>query len=111
MLDLTDKQAKAYRLIDNKTAEYAKWTPNDLAAELRELGEDLPNLQSFFLEDLGTLLADSVGDGLAATTAADVRKAETRLGSRFGYGSETHQASEKEITCPHCGGDFYISGS
>ena len=35
-LDLNDKKAKEYRIIDNKTSEYANWT-DDLLLELREI--------------------------------------------------------------------------
>lgn len=36
-VDLTEKQVKAYRLADNKTAEYAEWDTEKLEAELDEL--------------------------------------------------------------------------
>jgi site-specific DNA-methyltransferase (adenine-specific) len=35
--DLTDEQAKAYRLADNKTNEFAEWDMSLLASELTEL--------------------------------------------------------------------------
>lgn len=37
--DLTDAQVKAYRLADNKTAEYSEWDVDLLAGELGELEE------------------------------------------------------------------------
>lgn len=36
--DLTDEQIKAYRLADNKTAEFAGWKTKLLNEELKELG-------------------------------------------------------------------------
>lgn len=39
--DLTPEQIKQYRLIDNKTSEYAKWDADMLANELSELTFDL----------------------------------------------------------------------
>lgn len=88
------------------------WTPDSLASELRELGADLPDLQSFFLEDLGSLLEKSVGaDGQGEVMAEDVKKTEERLGTRFGYGSDIHKASEKEMCCPSCGHVYFVSGN
>ena len=37
--DLTDEQIKAFRLVDNKTAEFAEWDFNKLQAELDELSD------------------------------------------------------------------------
>ncbi len=105
VLDLPPAKAKAYRIIDNKTAEYAKWKMADLGAELRELGEDLPSLQSFFLEDLGALLDASVGTGNAAVTSGEVAAASTRLNSRF---DEAQQSPEREVECPHCHEKFTV---
>jgi len=45
--NLTQEQAKAYRLVDNKTSEFAEWDENKLNAELYEL------LNNFKMEDFG----------------------------------------------------------
>ena len=45
--NLTEEQAKAYRLVDNKTSEFAEWDENKLNAELYEL------LNNFKMEDFG----------------------------------------------------------
>ena len=84
VLDLTPAQAKAYRIADNKAAEFAKWSP-DLATELRELGDSLPDLQSFFTEDLGAMLAGSVGSVVNAETVSQAQVDDTRdrLDGRF----------------------------
>lgn len=39
--DLTDEQVKAFRLIDNKTAEYAEWDFEKLSIELENLNENI----------------------------------------------------------------------
>lgn len=39
--DLTEEQIRQYRLIDNKTSEYAKWDADMLAEELMDLNLDL----------------------------------------------------------------------
>lgn len=48
-VDLTEEQVKAYRLADNKTAEYAEWDTEKLEAELLELEM---NMERFGFDDL-----------------------------------------------------------
>jgi hypothetical protein len=108
VLDLDEKKAKAYRIIDNKTNEFATWT-DDLFIELRELG-DLPLMQPFFEENLEIMIANSVGqEGLAGVTATDIENTQNQMGQRFGHGSDVYANSEKEIACPECGHRFFIT--
>lgn len=54
--DLTEEQIKAFRLVDNKTAEFAEWDIDLLKVELEELGElDL----NFSMADFGFELEHS----------------------------------------------------
>lgn len=48
--DLTDEQIKAFRLADNKVAEFAEWDFNQLGAELAEL--DDWDMSNFGFEDM-----------------------------------------------------------
>ena len=54
--NLTEEQAKAYRLADNKTGEFAGWGENKLNAELFEL------MNNFRLEDFGFDIPDINAD-------------------------------------------------
>jgi ParB-like chromosome segregation protein Spo0J len=57
---LTDEQARAYRLADNRTNEYASWNMNLVGIELRELddlGMDI-ELTGFSNIELASLLID-----------------------------------------------------
>jgi len=49
--DLTDEQVKAYRLADNKTAEFAQW-------DLDKLTDELAGIADIDMEDFGFNLAD-----------------------------------------------------
>jgi ParB family chromosome partitioning protein len=103
VVDLDERAAKAYRIIDNKTQEYSTWTP-DLALELRELA-DVAIMQDFFTEDLQKMLADSTAALEAEmVTNGDVETAALHLGR----GGLFH-SREKEISCPHCGKPFFIT--
>src|SRR6188508_2020457 len=64
--DLTEAQAKAYRLADNKSAELAEWDKELLPfelAQLREMQFDL-SLTGFSDDELTELFAAPVNEGL-----------------------------------------------
>ena len=50
--DLTEEQAKAFRLVDNKVAEIAEWNFELLESELFELGEINFDMEKFGFEDI-----------------------------------------------------------
>lgn len=49
--DLTEDQIKAFRLVDNKTAEYAEWDFSKLEEELKNIEMDLSNYDFSELEN------------------------------------------------------------
>lgn len=57
--DLTDDQIKAYRLVDNKSAEFASWDLEKLEAELLEIEI---NMLDFGFEDLMGDIPDNATD-------------------------------------------------
>jgi DNA modification methylase len=65
---LTDAEARAYRIADNKLTEIAGWDEDALAAELERLGEDGFDLSltGFNEEEIGRLL-DRLGGGAGET--------------------------------------------
>ena len=83
--DLTEDQARAYRIADNKTADKAYWDEILLKDELFDL-EDLFNMRDFGFEDweLG------LDEDLFAEPTKDLE--------------ETYKEPEiKKLRCPHCG--------
>lgn len=50
--DLTDQQVKAFRIADNRTAEFAEWDMDALALELEGLDHLYTGFDDEFLEDL-----------------------------------------------------------
>ncbi|GHU71467.1 hypothetical protein FACS1894184_18340 [Clostridia bacterium] len=81
--DLTEEQIKAFRIADNRTADFADWDAELLNAELHDISLDLDWLE---LADLG-------------------------VGAEFMPGSEDDQGNLSEkipvmVTCPHCGQEF-----
>lgn len=84
--DLTPEQVKAFRLADNKVAEFSKWDFELLELEL----EDIKDL------DLFTGFEEFEIDSLTSNIDVDNFFEETE---------EPHK-EPKLITCPHCGKTF-----
>ena len=83
--NLSDEQARAYRLADNKTGELAGWDFEKLALELEQI-EDI-NMSDFgFVE--GSNLDINDDDFLSDN---QIKEKET-----------------KKVTCPHCGQEFEL---
>jgi DNA modification methylase len=50
--DLSERQIKAFRIADNKTAEYAEWDMDLLAIELDDIGDIFTGFDAVELEDI-----------------------------------------------------------
>lgn len=82
--DLTEEQAKAFRLADNKTGEFSRWIPELLTREIADIGIDMaefgvrddsiPSFDDFFVE------------------------------------AEEKEHKPKTYTCPCCGKEFELCG-
>lgn len=83
--DLTPEQIRAYRLVDNKTAEYSSWDFEMLEKELKSLDIDI---SEFEFPDLGETLDISDDDFYTDETVKNVKV--------------------KSIKCPHCGEIFEL---
>ena len=82
--DLTPEQIKAYRLADNKVAEYSHWNYELLTSELDDI--DLDMEQFGFLEN-------SITDDMLDEMFVD---------------AEPKEKEPKKIQCPHCGEWFEV---
>lgn len=84
--DLSEEQVKAFRLADNKVAEFSSWDPDKLADELAEIlnidmtAFDFPDMA---LDELNVSDDDFLQD-------TEIVKDRT----------------PKKIVCPHCGKEF-----
>lgn len=83
--DLTPEQIRAYRLVDNKTAEYSSWDFEMLEKELKSLDIDI---SEFEFPDLGETLDISDDDFYTDETVKNVKV--------------------KSIKCPHCEETFEL---
>jgi ParB-like chromosome segregation protein Spo0J len=104
VVDLDPEKAKAYRIIDNKSAEFSEWNFEDLSLEMRELA-DTAIMQEFFSEsELKKMLESAAGVDYSDVTDENVAATESRLGS-----AELFHSKEKEVICPHCQQSFFIT--
>ena len=86
--DMTEEEAAAYRLADNKTAELAGWDFTALVEEIDNIGE------AFDLEDFGFDFADEIVEN----HSKPAENKELDL-SDFGEDAFEHE-------CPRCGFKF-----
>lgn len=85
---LTEEQKKKYRILDNKTSEYAEWDMDLLSVELEDI--DFDGFDFGFDLDSAEAAADDSDDTAEATEAPDDFKE---------YGDDI----ETEHKCPMCG--------
>ena len=94
--ELTEAQVKAFRILANKSANWAEWEPDLLKLELQELQELDFNLEltGFDAEELGDIWLDGDGGDFDPDEDAEA----TRLDEK----------EKKTATCPHCGHVFEL---
>ena len=85
--NLSEEQARAYRLADNKTGEISGWDFEKLALELEQIKDIDMGDFGFETHDLG----GEIGDFFENAPA-----------------SNSNEHKPKTITCPHCGEEFEI---
>lgn len=103
VVDLPDNIAKQLRIIDNKTAEFAKWDNEKLEEELKGLIDIAEVRELFTGPEWASLFAD-----LPAADAATAHAQGTASAGADTKGTSSGKAAkgeteEFEVPCPHCG--------
>lgn len=96
--DMPAKKAKEFRIIDNRTSEYATWSA-ELALELKEFAD--PDFREMFFPEI-QLDPDfvKVQKGKEQETIDQISE---KLEQQFTQASEDRANTPKlEIPCPHC---------
>lgn len=101
--NLSEEQAKAYRLADNKTGEIAEWDFEKLALELEEI-ESLDMSEFGFA---GKGLDSSFSESDSEDDIADFFEAAPNT-QESNASSKTASTEKKIVTCPHCGEKFEV---
>ena len=85
--ELSEEQLKAFRLIENKTSEFASWDFEKLAAELADIEIDMNIFEFPNFEDIELDISDD----------------------EFLQDTENTKEKKKNIAvCPHCGKEFEL---
>jgi hypothetical protein len=96
--DMPAKKAKEFRIIDNRTSEYATWS-SELALELKEFTN--PDFRELFFPDI-QLDPDFVKVA-KGTEQENIDTISARLEEQFTKASEDRENTPRmEIPCPHC---------
>ena len=108
VLDLDPKKAKEFRIVDNKTAEFAEWDFSKLVPELREL--DLGEMQTFFGDiDLSQLIENSASmQSFEELKQFKIDETQKELNDRYKSIADGAQADQMDINCPECGAEYSI---
>jgi len=105
---LTEEQARQYRILDNRTGELTSWDYNQLAEELRALGDDIDMLIPAWDSDELKALTSEVNHHFASQTTAAAQQSAARTpasGAPATLGGDDAPAQRSaSVTCPNCGG-------
>ena len=98
------KEAKEYRIIDNKSGEYAQWS-DALIPELKEFRS--PELVAEFFPDLTQEFPELMIP--QTVEQKDIDKAKENLGSHFDNENADRMSKLLKLICPDCGHEYYLS--
>lgn len=95
-VDLPEAKAKAFRLVDNKSAELSSWT-KDLILELKELGEGISELYfpEVNLDPLSNIQVSGVGE-------TELSASGDRLEAQYQEADRERGERLLKMTCPYC---------
>lgn len=94
--NLSDLKAKEYRIIDNKTSDYAEWN-DDLKLELREIGDE--KLISEFFPDFKIDVSEVI---IPLGGSESISGVEGKLASQYEDLDDARANMYLTLTCPHC---------
>lgn len=103
--DMPAKKAKEYRIIDNRTSEYATWT-NELVLELKEF-ESLQLAEAFFPEiqlDLGF----SNQQAISPITQEQIDAIGEKKDGEYSSDNDNRAEGKIDIMCPYCHEEFEL---
>ena len=115
---MTKKEARAFAILDNRTAELSAWDEKALQAAVKSFSEAEAQSLGFDPDDLGAILEPLGGsgwagpktdpslDGASHVTEAAIATAEADMGTRFSGGEDPEALLD--VCCPSCGENFKV---
>ena len=98
---LTDKEAKEYRIADNKISSLSEWDNDKLMFELRELDKVI----GFTTEEINNLLKTEKVK-YDAYSKEEIDKETDKINKHFENISSNYDNEDVELICPHCKEEF-----
>ena len=103
-VDLTPKEAKEFRIVDNKISELSSWDTEVLKYEMREFDEMI----GFNDEEFKDLIFKEEDLEFESYDDDDFKKIERELNRKFDNVSNDAEKGRVEVICPHCGTEFQL---
>ena len=109
VLDISEKKAREFRIVDNKIGEFTKWDEEALLIEMRDFGEDV-DLNAYLIDiNLDDVIAGSLGIDYESPTQENIDAEQKEKERHFEKLAEQAFDDKVEILCPCCGEIFYVS--
>lgn len=104
--DLSEEQAKEFRVSDNKISEKAEWDEDLLRSELNEIGVPVGFLQ----EEVDLLLRED-NYSFEEYSQNDIDDVSDKMEGKFVNDSINRHNNYFTVICPHCAEEFSIDKS
>lgn len=108
---LTEKQAKEFRIADNRISELSKWDDELLVSELRDIGLG-GEMDAFFKSgELSSLMGelDKAGSSVEATTQEQIDAAQDIRDKVFEKNEDQNENTLQKVVCKCCAEEFHVS--
>ena len=108
---LTEKQAKEFRIADNRISELSKWDDELLVSELRDIGLG-GEMDAFFKNgELSSLMGelDKAGSSVNDPTQEDIDAAQKEREGTFEKNEDLNESNLLKVVCKHCTEEFHVS--
>ena len=100
--DLSETEARKYRITDNKLSEMSSWNEEYLRKELMEL----ENVVGFTTDEIKEMIEYSSKRGV---TEEDIERVSNKLDNKFIDAVEKHFNDKVTLLCPHCFKEFELT--
>lgn len=108
--NLSEKKAKEYRIVDNKTRDLASWDMTQLSQELREIGDELSMQQFFSVDELQRLVQNTIGvtKEHEIVDQQHVDKQNTQMQNFMTDKDAERKKKGVDVICPQCAHSFKV---
>lgn len=103
--DLTEKEAKEFRITDNKISEMSSWDIDMLKLEVKELGDII----GYEDVDIDSLLTEDNTFNFKENTQEEIDAKSESLDNKFSDIDKDRKDGKVEVCCPYCSETFEVN--